>query len=326
MRMVVLYWRMLRHRVAVMILLFMLLGAAWHGDLATLDWPVAPLVVALASSYVCATSVNDIADREIDVINHPGDEARPLVTGAAKTKDLWLVFGASAALTVVPPLAVGPAAAGIMALSLAVGVLYSLPPVRLSYRTFLAPPTLAAAYVVIPFSVGVVIAGERPGASDLPLVAALYLLFVGRIVLKDFRDREGDAAHGKPTFLLRYGKKTTCLVSLAAVCAGDAFLTIALSEEWWLAVLLQAYVAGALIMLRRLYRVSGRTEEQLAIGVGAKLGNGLLITLLGVLVLASSGADRANGATFVLALMVFYAINFVGFLRRPDRAAIGYKR
>jgi hypothetical protein len=29
---------------------------------------------------------------------------------------------------------------------------------------------------------------------------------------------------------------------------------------------------------------------------------------------------------FVLALMVLYAITFVGFLRRPDRAAIGYKR
>lgn len=66
-------------------------------------------------------------------------------------------------------------------------------------------------------------------------------------------------------------------------------------------------------------------DEQVAIGVGAKLGNGLLVTWLGVLVLAGSGADRATQATFVLALMVFYAINFVGFLRRPDRATIGYE-
>ena len=107
---------------------------------------------------------------------------------------------------------------------------------------------------------------------------------------------------------------------------GNSALIFALSEQWWLAVLLQPYLAGVVIVLRRLYRVSGRMDEWLAIGVGAELGNGLLTTLLGVLVPASSGADRATRATFVLALMVFYASNFVGFLRRPDRAAIGYKR
>lgn len=63
----------------------------------------------------------------------------------------------------------------------------------------------------------------------------------------------------------------------------------------------------------------------MAIGVGAKLGNGLLITLLGVLVLTGSGADWATQATFALALMALYAINFVGFLRHPDRTTVGYK-
>ena len=39
--------------------------------------------LALAASYVAATSVNDIADADVDRINHPGDRARPLVTGDA---------------------------------------------------------------------------------------------------------------------------------------------------------------------------------------------------------------------------------------------------
>jgi 4-hydroxybenzoate polyprenyltransferase len=60
-------------------------------------------------------------------------------------------------------------------------------------------------------------------------MAALYLLFAGRIVLKDFRDRVGDAAYGKPTFLLLYGKRATCLVSAGAICAGDALLVAALA-------------------------------------------------------------------------------------------------
>ncbi len=316
---------MLRYRVAVMIVLFMLLGTAWQGSLAGTGWQAFLAILALASSYVCATSVNDIADREIDEINHPGDEGRPLVTGAARVADLWLIFGAAGALAVSLPLAVDPVASGIMALSLVIGVLYSMPPVKLSYRTFLAPLTLAVAYVGIPYWLGVVVAGERLDTSDLPLLAALYVLFVGRIVLKDFRDREGDAAYGKPTFLLKYGKPATCLFSLGAVCLGDALLISALADEWWLAALLQPYVVSVVVMLHRLYRSDGRKGEQLSIGVGAKMGNGLLATLLGALILANYGADPLTQATFALALMAFYAVNFIDFLRYPDRAAIGYK-
>ena len=327
MKMFVLYWRLLRYRVAVMIILFMLLGAAWHQGQTTIDRSVVLMILALASSYVGATSVNDIADKEIDEINHPGDQGRPLVTGAARSADLWMIFGASSVLAVALPLAISPAAAGIMGLSLVIGVLYSLPPLKLSYRTFLAPLTLAVAYVGIPYWAGVVVGGGRLQIFDVPLMAALYLLFAGRIVLKDFRDREGDAAYGKPTFLLKYGKRATCLVSAGAICAGDALLVAALAERWWLwvAALLQPYVASVMLMLYRLYLVNGRRDEQLAIGVGARMGNGLLATLLGILILANHGADLATQLTFSLALMAFFMLNFIDFLLHPDQAVIGYK-
>jgi len=320
-----LYWSLLRYRVAVMIVLFMLLGAAWHSGLTSIDTPVLLIILALASSYVSATSVNDISDRKIDEINHPGDRGRPLVTGAARTADLWVLFAASSALAVTLALAVGPAEAGIMLFSVAIGALYSLPPARLSYRTFLAPLTLAVAYVGIPYWAGVVVVGGRLGISDLPLITALYLLFAARIILKDFRDRDGDAAFGKPTFLLKYGKRATCLLSLLALCAGGALLFVSLADSWWLAVLLQGYVASIIIMLYRLYRVNGRKDEQLSIGVGAKMGNGLLVTLLGVLILANQGADWTVQVIFGLALTALYMLNFIDFLRHPERAFIGYK-
>ncbi len=325
MKLLALYWSLLRYRVAVMIILFMLLGAAWHRGLTAIDAPVLLIILALASSYVSATSVNDISDREIDEINHPGDRGRPLVTGAAGTADLWILFGVSSVLAVVMGLAAGPAGAGIMLLSVVIGALYSLPPARLSYRTFLAPLTLAVAYVGIPYWAGVVVVGGNLGMADLPLLLALYLLFAGRIILKDFRDREGDAAFGKPTFLLKYGKKATCLLSLCALCAGDAFLVASLAERWWLAALLQLYVVSIVVMLYRLYRVSGRKDEQLSIGVGAKMGNGLLTTLLGVLILANQGAAWTTQLIFGLALTSLYALNFIDFLRHPERAVIGYK-
>jgi 4-hydroxybenzoate polyprenyltransferase len=158
MRMLALYWRLLRYRVSVMIVLFMLLGAAWQRDVAALGWPMVLVVLALASSYISATSVNDIAD-EIEEINHPDDHSRPLIKGTARTRDLWLVFGLASVLAVALPLAISPVVSGIRVLSLLIGVLYSLPPVKLSYRTFLAPLTLAVAYVGIPYWVGVVTAG-----------------------------------------------------------------------------------------------------------------------------------------------------------------------
>jgi 4-hydroxybenzoate polyprenyltransferase len=325
MKLLALYWSLLRYRVAVMIILFMLLGAAWHRGLTAIDLPVLLIILALASSYVSATSINDISDREIDEINHPGDRGRPLVTGAAGTADLWILFGVSSVLAVALALAAGAAAAGIMLLSVAIGVLYSLPPARLSYRTFLAPLTLAVAYVGIPYWAGVVVVGESVGMADLLLLMALYLLFAGRIILKDFRDREGDAAFGKPTFLLKYGKRATCLVSLCALCAGDALLVASLAERWWLAALLQLYVVSVVIMLYRLYRVSSGKDEQLSIGVGAKMGNGLLTTLLGVLILANQGAAWTTQLIFGLALTSLYALNFIDFLRHPERAVIGYK-
>jgi 4-hydroxybenzoate polyprenyltransferase len=325
MKVLALYWSLLRYRVAVMIILFMLLGAAWHRGLAAIDASLLLIILALASSYVSATSVNDISDREIDEINHPDDRGRPLVTGAARTADLWILFGASSVLAVAVSLAAGPAAAGIMLLSVVIGALYSLPPARLSYRTFLAPLTLAVAYVCIPYWAGVVVAGGSLGTVDLPLLVALYLLFAGRIILKDFRDREGDAAFGKPTFLLKYGKGATCLVSLCALCAGDALLVASLADRWWLAVLLQLYVVSVVIMLFRLYRVSSRKDEQLSIGVGAKMGNGLLATLLGVLILANQDADWSTQVIFGLALTALYTHNFIDFLRHPERAVIGYK-
>jgi 4-hydroxybenzoate polyprenyltransferase len=325
MKMLALYWNLLRYRVAVMILLFMLLGAAWHRGLTAIDAPVLLMILALASSYVSATSVNDIADREIDEINHPDDKGRPLVSGVARTADLWVLFVVSSVLAVALGLAAGPDAAGIMLLSVVFGALYSLPPSRLSYRTFLAPLTLAVAYVGIPYWAGVVVVGESLRTTDLPLLTSLYLLFAGRIILKDFRDREGDTAFGKPTFLLKYGKKATCLASLCALCAGDALLLASLADRWWLAALLQIYIVSILILLHRLYRVSSHKDEQLSIGVGAKMGNGLLVILLGTLILANQGADWITQFIFGLALTAIYMLNFIDFLRHPESAVIGYK-
>jgi 4-hydroxybenzoate polyprenyltransferase len=73
-----LFLRMMRWRVAVTLWFFLLIGAAAQGPLRP---SIALLLAALSlsASYVVATTVNDMADRDVERINHlsrPGKAAR----------------------------------------------------------------------------------------------------------------------------------------------------------------------------------------------------------------------------------------------------------
>jgi hypothetical protein len=59
------------------------------------------------------------------------------------------------------------------------------------------------------------------------VLAALYVGFIGRIVLKDFRDVVGDQMFGKRTFLVRHGRRVTCAVSGACWVSGTVLLVAA---------------------------------------------------------------------------------------------------
>lgn len=316
---------MLRYRVASMIWMFMLLGAAAHGGLEQPTWRPALAALALAATYVAATTANDVADREIDLVNHPRDRGRPLVTGEASPRDLWLVHAGAVVVAVAAAVPLGAAGLALVVLSLAVAWAYSLPPLLLSYRTYLTHLCLAVAYVAIPYALGFAATGARPRADDALLGSAAFALFLARIVLKDFRDRDGDARYGKPTLLLRFGKRPTCAVSGAALLAGNALLLAALRPSAGLAVLVELYVAAIAWMLLRLAAAERPHDEQVAIGTGARMGNGLLVTALAWLALEAHGTPPAQRLLVVATLAAVFASGFLVLALRPEQAVIGYK-
>jgi 4-hydroxybenzoate polyprenyltransferase len=320
-----LYWRMLRYRVAAMVWMFMLLGAAFPNGLPDFSPAYVWVTVALASSYVAATSVNDIADADIDRVNHPQDAGRPLVTGAARPRDLWLLHCVASLAALAAGGALGLRALALAVCSLLIGIAYSLRPIRLSYRTYLAPLALGVAYVAVPYLLGAVATGRDVHRRDAVLLAALYVLFVARIVLKDFRDRAGDALYDKPTLLLRFGKDGVCGASLAALVAGNALLLAALRPAAGLALLLELFVLAIAFMLRQLRVARDGHSEQVAIGIGARLGNGLLITVLAWLVLRGEGAPPGTALAFAAALTTLFGLGCAVLVARPDEAVIGYK-
>jgi 4-hydroxybenzoate polyprenyltransferase len=321
---IVLFARMLRYRVASMIWLFLLLGAAHPGGLDAVSLPLALATLALASSYVAATSVNDVADEAIDRVNHPRDSGRPLVSGDAEPRDLrrLAVLAWGVALLAAAPL--GARALALVGLSLAIGVAYSARPLALSYRTWLAPLVLSVAYVAIPYALGAEAAGRVWTSSDVAVLASLLCLFLARIVLKDFRDRVGDAAYGRPTLLLRFGKRATCAASLAFLVVGAALLPVALAEPW-LGPFAAAGAAGIAWMLFRLLRADPGRDEQVAIGLGARLGNGLLVGVLAWLVLAGDGAPVAHRLLALGAVALAFGGGFLVLARRPQAVVLGYK-
>lgn len=315
-----LYVVLLRYRVAAMVMLFMLLGSA-HDR--ALDLGISHLfaALALASSYVSATALNDLADEEIDRVNHPRDAGRPLVEGTASRHELWALHVAAAVSAVLAAIPLGWAGVAVIAVALAVSQAYSARPLRLSYRTIGTSPALGVAYVLVPFSLGALASGADVMFSVF--VLALLCLFVSRIVLKDFRDREGDALYGKPTILLRYGKTATCAVSFVCLVGGDVLLSA--SVELPLALLLQPLVAAIAWMLWTLWRADVPRHEQIAIGIGARLGNGMLLCVLSWLTVRANGASVVDGATICGTIAGVVLFSSLALAARADEVVIGYK-
>jgi 4-hydroxybenzoate polyprenyltransferase len=317
---------MLRYRVAIMVWTFMLLGAA-SGDGAHLKGGELALeACALAWSYVAATTVNDLADVEIDLVNHPGDVGRPLVVGAASPADMrklhWIAW--AAAIGCATPLGAVPA--GLVVVGLVIGRAYSLRPLRLSYRPYWAPSTLAIAYVVVPYTLGFWSSGGETNGRAVAIGGGLVALFLARIVLKDFRDREGDAIFGRRSLLLLHGKRMTCALSGGFAALGDGSLSLAFGGHAWpLLLLAQGFFAAVGRMLWSLSKATTPTAEQVAIGTGAKMANGLLFSLLSWLLLSGHGATIGMRAAFLVLLAALYGTSFVTLARRPERAVIGYK-
>lgn len=207
-RFVLLSIRMLRYRVAAMIWMFMLLGAASTGGLQGVGVGHLCATVALAASYVAATTVNDLADERIDKVNHPGDLGRPLVIGHASRRDLVVIHAVACAVALVASAMIDWAAVAIIALSLS---------------------------------------------------------------------------------------------------------------------MLQLFVAAIAWMLHRLRLAPANRGEQVAIGLGARMGNGLLLTTLSWLTLEQNGAPDGDRLLFAAIITAVVGIGFLVLARRPDQAVLGYK-
>ncbi|GAA2040703.1 hypothetical protein GCM10009839_48620 [Catenulispora yoronensis] len=275
-------------------------GAASTHGLLLLVRALLPLVACQVFSVAC----NDLSDMAIDAVNLAGDPSRPLVFGGTARRDMVGVAVGAAVVALGAAAFLGLAPFAVVAAELVVGAAYSLRPVRLAERGALAAVTLAVCFVVLPYLLGRVVVGAHLSGRDALMVAGLSLGFVGRIVLKDFRDVRGDTMYGKRTFLVRRGRARTCRFSAGCWTAGTGAMLVATPHPGAvLTASILTQLAAALWLLDRLRTETHPRRETMLISTIAIVGRGMLLTLLTHLALLAEGWSAAQQAVTIAALL-----------------------
>lgn len=95
-------------------------------------------------------------------------------------------------------------------------ILYSLPPISLEKRSFLAQLSLSTISFFIPAYGGVVLVTNRfiIPVNLLIMFISFTLLYSFAVIIKDFKDIKGDKIGGKKTFVLDVGEKSAKFVMI----------------------------------------------------------------------------------------------------------------
>ncbi|MFB4304599.1 UbiA prenyltransferase family protein [Actinomadura sp. GTD37] len=272
--------RMARPPVAVLLGLFAVTGLAQAGHDED-HLLLARALVVVFGFLVFSVACNDLADVSVDRVNLAGDPGRPLVAGTAHRRDMVVVGATAAVLALAASLTLHWPATVVTLAGLAISANYSLRPVRLAARGVLAPLVLPACYVAVPYLTGIFAVRGSPRRDDLLLLAGLYVGFIGRILLKDFRDVRGDEMFGKRTFLVRHGRGWTC--SFSAICwiSGTVLLVAVVRHPTVQLVAVNAvYLAVALLLLRALATERGARRDERLVAAIAIVGRGILLSVV----------------------------------------------
>lgn len=252
---------------------------------------IAKTAIVIAGFLLFSVACNDLADEEIDKVNLPGK--RPLGAGLLGHREFALTGAVAGVAALAVSVTIGWRGVLVTAAGLAVSAGYSLRPVRLADRGAVASVVLPACYVAVPYLLGVLAGGGRvsdPGT--LALAGGLYLGFIGRILLKDFRDVRGDAMFGKRTFLVRHGRVPTCVASAVFwVCGTIVILAVARQPSALLVVAEAAGMFGALALLAELSADRGPRRDERIIAAIAIIGRGMVL----ILFVHLSAVDTSQG-------------------------------
>jgi 4-hydroxybenzoate polyprenyltransferase len=301
--------RFIRPRILVTCYAIAFLGATVSGSITS---KTILIIVVLILWYIHAASANDYSDRYIDATNLKNPTDRPLLTQDASHSKLWLVHCVAGLLAVLLSVFYGLGAIIFTIGMLVLDYAYSIKPLRISDRGIFSQFLLAFAYVYYPFTLGL---WSSNSVSAYPWILSfgIYLAFVARLLLKDFRDVKGDKKHGKMTFVLRHGVVNTCKTSALFWLIALTIVAYAVSFNIGLTIVLIVALIQALLFLSMLARSGSIEGHEGMVALIAKSAN---ITLIAILMyyLAKTQVGISSLATsliIVLPSLSFLGLNFL---------------
>ncbi|MFN8015182.1 MAG: UbiA family prenyltransferase [Acidimicrobiia bacterium] len=249
-------------------------------------------VLCLILCYINAACVNDYADKEIDVLNDLTTSDRPLVNNRISKKNIFLIyiFSTISSLTLAAFLSLKIFI--LILLVLVFNCIYSLKPVRLSYRGGLAIATLPFVYVLVPFFIGQQISKHIFSFNLMVISLSFYLLFCSRLILKDFRDIKGDTIYSKRTFLIRHGKLKTITASITLQILGlisITFIDVQFKISICLAVLF--LTTNSIISLLEILKHDDFKQQGPILSMFGRLQTGILFCFISFFILLQNSTQ-----------------------------------
>ncbi len=301
---------MLRPQVAYILLIFAALGVAQSGYKQQFTWQFILIIIILSSWYINATTINDLADYKIDQINLKGVSDRPLANNKVDRKKIIRLNFLSAVIAIIFSFLLDIRIGFLVAFCLILNYAYSLPPTKVSYRGALAPLLLPIGYVLLPFLVGVWSINSTLTKNGWYILVALYISFIGRIILKDFRDIKGDKKYGKRTFLIRYGRKSTCIVSALCISIGNFIILDIIPHNIYIIYIFELILLCILYGLYKLYKVKNKDNEKIIINSIVRIAGGVVIMLLAILTLHNNNSSLSHQIIINSLLGIFFIAMF----------------
>jgi homogentisate phytyltransferase/homogentisate geranylgeranyltransferase len=225
-------------------------GGALDAQLFDLFW----VLVAAWCVNVFIVGINQIEDVAIDRINKP---FLPIAAGDLSPRAARRIVAVSAIVPLVLAVTQGAAELVAVAVGLAIGTAYSVPPLRL--KRFPALASLSITFVrSVVVNVGVWLHFSHAfggGSAIHPAVWALIAVTVpfsfAIAILKDMPDVDGDRRYAIATFSVRLGSRPVLALGLAALTLaelGMATAGAALLDGANTAVLVGAHLAAAVVL------------------------------------------------------------------------------
>ncbi|NMG22618.1 homogentisate phytyltransferase [Brasilonema bromeliae] len=180
-------------------------------------FPLLGAWVACLCGNVYIVGLNQLEDVAIDKINKPH---LPVAAGEFSLTTGRLIVGVTGVLALVVALLQGPFLLGMVAISLAIGTAYSLPPIRLKRFPFWAAVCIFSVRGAI-VNLGLFLHYSWVFEQSSSVTAAVWVLTVFVLVFtfaiaifKDIPDMEGDLLYNIKTLTLQIGKQAVFNLAL----------------------------------------------------------------------------------------------------------------